>query len=274
MPRNPLPGLFNLPGLPFTPWTCASVLPQQGCKQFHVAARIWYGKLNASTIVWGTNLGTGGEGTELDLHDDLDLGRHIYISEYMGRFQIRKNWGVRYTFMPIVSEEAAYVWRPGGFWFGYNFFPFGAPIRTKWERNIHRWDLIYDFIRLPHAAASLFAGYSLYDDKLWVSTTPNVRSIRSQGFGLAYAGGGIERAVTNLSGGATASFKCQASIQFLESYVGWDGYAAWRLSVPMNSGRYGYLEAGWRWIALQRDHPSNADKTSIDGLMGAAGIVF
>ncbi|MDD3472594.1 MAG: hypothetical protein PHS86_07420, partial [Syntrophaceae bacterium] len=64
------------------------------------------------------------------------------------------------------------------------------------------------------------------------------------------------------------------SVQFLDDFLGWDGQAVGRVYIPMNYGRYGYLEAGWRWIVLDRSYPANIDKTSLDGVTGAVGLIF
>jgi hypothetical protein len=244
-------------------------LPRPRAKQFHFDAKLWYGTLNSSTVVWGTNL-IGGEGTEVDLHTNLGLRKHEYIPEYEGRYQLRENWGIRYSFMPIHFRDNSTP--TGGFFFGNAYYPPFVPILTIWDRNIHRWDLVYDWHQSRHAVSSIFAGYSLYDDKLQVSNFV-VRRTKSRTFGLAFAGGSIERAIRPLQR-ATASIKCQWSVQFLEGYFGWDGYAAFRMAVPMECGRFGYLEAGWRWIVLSRDEETDADKTSLDGLVGTVGMVF
>ncbi len=266
---QPLGGMFMPPGLPFQTFNCGPVLPRLGCKQFTVAARLWYTTLNSNKIIWGTNR-IGGPGTELDLNRDLGLRKHEYIAEYEARCQIRPNWGLRYAFMPIQYRDNHI---PNNFFFfGNAFYPAGNSTLTKWDRNIHKWDIVYDWFQQCHATSSIFAGYALYDDKLQVSNAVQSRT-RSQGFGLAYAGMSIERAVRDL-GKATASINCRWSVQFLEGYFGWDGYTVGRIAVPFDKGRYGYLEAGWRWIVLQRDYPTNADKTNLDGVIGAVGLIF
>ena len=74
--------------------------------------------------------------------------------------------------------------------------------------------------------------------------------------------------------GAAASVHCKASVQFLEGFFGWDAVGTGRISVPMDCGRFGYIEAGWRWMVLERFYPTDADKTSLDGLTGSVGFVF
>ncbi len=263
-------GLFQQ-GVPFGPTSCGipPYLPRIGCKQFQVDAKLWYARFNSNTVVFGTDL-AGGPGTELDLNRDLGLRNNQYIAEYEGRCQIRPNWGIEFSFMPIQFRDNSTP--QNDFFFGNAFYPAFVPILTQWDRFIYRWDVIYSWFKAPHAVSSIFAGYSLYDDKLTVSDVVQSRS-RSKGFGLAYAGGSIERVIRNFCGG-TASCNCKASVQFLDGYFGWDGYAAGRLAVPMQGGRFGYLEAGWRWIVLERKYPTDSDKTSMDGLIGTVGLVF
>jgi hypothetical protein len=263
-------GLFQQ-GVPFGPTSCGipPYLPRIGCKQFQVDAKLWYARFNSNTVIFGTDL-AGGPGTELDLNRDLGLRNNQYIAEYEGRCQIRPNWGIEFSFMPIQFRDNSTP--QNGFFFGNAFFPAFVPLLTQWDRFIYRWDVIYSWFQAPHAVSSIFAGYSLYDDKLTVSDTIQSRS-RSKGFGLAYAGLSIERVIRDFCGG-TASCNCKASVQFLDGYFGWDGYAAGRLAVPMQGGRFGYLEAGWRWIVLERKYPTDADKTSLDGAIATVGLVF
>jgi hypothetical protein len=250
---------------------CNGFMPRINSKRFEIGARLWYATLNNSKIIWGTQPG-GMPGTELDLHDDLGLCKHQYLGEYEARCQIRCKWGLHFSFMPIVFRDN---FTPTNFfYFGNAFYAPAISSLTEWNRYIYRADLVYDWFRQPHAVSSIFAGYALYDDKLTVSQNFTSRS-RSTGFGLAYAGINIDRLIKNFGcSGATASLHCKWSVQFLEGYFGWDGYAAGRIAVPMQNGRFGYVEAGWRWIVLERDYPSNADKTNLDGLIGAVGLIF
>jgi hypothetical protein len=245
-------------------------LPRIGCKQFQLDAKLWYARLNSSSVIFGTDL-AGGAGTEVDMNEDLGLRRYEYVAEYESRCQIRPNWGVEFSFMPIQYRDNSTP--QNWFFFGNALYAAYVPILTQWDRFIYRWDVIYNWFQAPHAVSGIFAGYSLYDDKLTVSNVIQSRS-RSRGFGLAYAGASIERVIRDFCGGGTASLNCKWSVEFLEGYFGWDGYAAGRVAVPMQGGRFGYLEAGWRWIVLGRGYPTDTDKTSLDGFIGTVGVVF
>ncbi len=264
----PLFGMFSPLGMSFGTYPCG-YLPRQGCKQVQLNAKLWYAKLNPSTIVWGTNM-IGGEGTELDLNRDLGISKHNYIPEYEIRCQIRRNWGVRFGFMPLNFRDNSVP--VNSFYFGSALYPAGLPILTKWDRYRYSWDLVYDWFQGPYAVSSLFLGYSYYDDKISISNSIQSRS-RSTNLSLAQAGASMEKVIRNV-GSATASLNCKWTISFLESYLGLDGYAAGRVAVNMDCGRFAYLECGWRWIMLDRDYASNADKTSLDGLTAAVGVVF
>ena len=267
----PFLGMFGQPGLAFGPFGSTPLLPRISCKQFSLVARLWKAKLNSTTVKWGTD-GIGGPGTDLDLHDDLGLSKNKYIPEYEGRCQIRPNWGIRFSFMPYQYKNN--TWNPNGFYFGNILFPPGLPILTTWNRNVYNWSLVYDWYQGSFSASSIFAGYTLYDDKLTVSTPIVFWSRRrSSGWRLASAGLSLEKAIRILGTG-TASGNCKGSLQFCEGYFGWDGYATARIAVPMDCGRFGYVECGWRWSALQRGYPTNTDKTSLDGCTIAAGLVF
>lgn len=258
-------------GVPLGGPYCGPVLPRIGFRQFNLNAKLWNAKLNASTIRWGANP-IGGRGTDLDYVNDLGFGKYKYIPEYEARYQIRPNWGIRFSFMPFRYQDNSYPQH--GFWFGNIWYaPFTYTL-TKWDRNIYRWDLVYDWYQKPHAVSSVFAGYALYDDKLTISQAiPFWTRTRSSGWGLGFAGLSWERVIRNL-GASAASTQCKWSVQFGEGYFGYDGYAAARISVPMECGRFGYVEWGWRWMVLRRDYPSNADVTSLDGCVGTMGFVF
>ena len=127
-------GPFAPCGISYGGSACAPlVLPRVGCKQFQIDAKLWYATLNASTVLWGTQPG-GFPGTELDLHDDLGLSKRQYIPEYEARFQLRPNWGVRMSYMPIHYKDTTN--HPTGFWFGNLLYPALIPIETQWDRNI------------------------------------------------------------------------------------------------------------------------------------------
>jgi hypothetical protein len=270
----PLFGLTSIPGLSWlSGFTCNSVLPRAGCKQFDLSAGLWYMRFNSSTQVWGTN-GVGVPGTELDLHDNLDLGKFEYVPEYEASYQLRKNWAVRASFMPLNFKETSTIPAGGGFLWGYVNYPGGTVIETKYDRYIYRFDLVYSWFQARHAVSKIFAGYSLYDDRIsiWAAAL-NQRRIRSVGYGLAFGGMSIERVIRDIGGG-TVSIKTKGSVQFLEGYVGWDASAMGRLYVPMLCRRWGYMEAGWRWIGLRRDDVYFVDETNFDGLMVKAGMIF
>ena len=274
-PFGPLVGVFNIPGFPFSRLSCNAYLPRPNAKQFHFAARLWYAKLDGSTEVFGTVPGIGVPGTELDLNRDLGLGTYNYIPEYEGLYQLRCNWGIRFNFMPIVYDEINTVHTPLGFWWGGAFYPFGAQINTKWNRNIYNWELVYSWFNQKHAVSTIFAGYRLYDDRLSISSTPFfLTRTMSRTFGLASAGASLEKIISSLGGGGVASIHCKFSLQFLEGYFGWDGQGTGRISVPFNCGRWGYLEAGWRWMSLERGDPAFTDKTALNGLIGSVGVIF
>lgn len=263
------PGPFA--GLGFGAGSCAlpPFLPRLGCSRIHLAARLWYVTLNGSTALWGTN-GIGGPGTELDLHNNLGLSKRQYLGDYEAQCQVKYNWGLRAAFTPINYRNNFIPQTP--FFFGNAIYPAFTSTLTKWDRFIYRAYLTYDWFKQPHAISTIYAGYTQVDDKLVVSNVIESRA-RSQAMHLASAGIQFERFVRFL-GSSVVSTNCRATIDFLEGYLGWDGYAALRVSVPMNQGRWGYLEAGWRWLVLDYSQPTNIDKTSLDGFMGGVGLVF
>lgn len=269
-------GMFSQSGLGLG--GCEDViLPHIGMKQFQLSARLWYAQMTASTQLWGGN-GIGLPGTELDLNRDLGLSRYQYIGEYEARCQLRCNWGIHFSFMPMSYRDNS---NPTilPFWWGNTLYPTLISTLTQWERNIYSWDLVYDWYHQKHAVSSVFAGYSLYDDKLTISSVANAQAVnnftrtRSRQLGLAYAGATIERVIRNI-GQATVSTECKGSVQFLEDYFGWNVQAVGRVYIPMNYGRWGYLEAGWKWMVLERSYPADIDKTNLNGVTGAVGLIF
>ena len=84
----------------------------------------------------------------------------------------------------------------------------------------------------------------------------------------------VDRVISKVGDQGIASVHCRWSVQFLEGFLGWDGFAAGRIAIPYCRGQFGYLEAGWRWIVLDRHMPSNTDKTSLDGPIASVGLVF
>jgi hypothetical protein len=238
--------------------------------------------MNSSTVLWGTNL-IGGPGQEVDMSRDLHIGPRWKIPEFEATFKIRENWACRYTFMPIsyTAVVGPDINHPLNFFFGnINFHNLGAAFRTDWDRKVHKWSLVYDWFQAPWAVSSLFAGYALYNDKLQITqlVAPDPpfalwSRTRSRDMHLANAGISLDKVMRDVGGG-TASLHCTWSMQFLEGWLGWDGQAVLRMAVPMNCGRFGYFESGWRWNQLSRDQPTDRDKVGFDGWTGSVGLIF
>jgi hypothetical protein len=155
-------------------------------------------------MLWGTNF-LGSEGTELDLHENLGLRRYECRYEVEARYNIRNNWGLRFSFMPINYRDNHLP--ANGFYWGYAYFPPATQILTKWDRYIYRYDMVYDWHRSRTAVSSIFAGANIYDDKLTISNAFQRRS-RSQGFALVSTGASIEKIIRPIKR-ATVSMKCK-----------------------------------------------------------------
>jgi hypothetical protein len=57
-------------------------------------------------------------------------------------------------------------------------------------------------------------------------------------------------------------------------HFGWDGLWVGRVYMPMNCGRYGYLEGGYRWVALDTSQPTNTEKLQLAGPTAGIGLIF
>jgi hypothetical protein len=284
-PAGPIPGMYGLfsqagMGLGSCGQLCRPepFLPHIGCKQFQASAQVWYPTLSRSDVIWGTNM-AGGQGflpgwpgTMLSLADDLQVDRNQYFGVYEGRCQIRSNWGLRFTFMPINYHDNSNP--QTGFYFGNRYFSPVINTLTKWDRYIYRAEMVYDWFHKCNAVSSLFAGYMMIDDNLTISQLPfSLNASRSQLLGLYTAGASIERIVRNI-GSATVSTECRASVQFDNDHFGWDAVGLGRIYMPMNCGRYGYLEGGYRWFVLETSQPINYDKTTLAGPTAGIGLIF
>ncbi|MCL5126119.1 MAG: hypothetical protein M1511_16790, partial [Deltaproteobacteria bacterium] len=255
-------------------------VPHIGCKQFQVSAQLWYPTLYRSDVIWGTNGTTGAPGglvtpfgvTPLSLVDNLNLDRNQYFGVYEGRCQVRPNWGLRFTFMPMMYRTNS---NPTSL-FIFGNVPYYTFVNTLtiWNRYVYRAELVYDWFHKCNAVSSLFGGYMMIDDNLTISQVnlPNNRS-RSQLLGLYTAGASIERLIRDI-GSATVTTECRASVQFNNDYFGWDAVALGRIYMPMNCGRYGYLEGGYRWFVLETSQPTNYDKSTLAGPTAGVGLIF
>lgn len=271
-PAMPAPGMFGLfsqSGMGLGSCGNEAFLPHVGCKQFQVSAQVWYPTLYRSDVVWGTMPG-GWVGTELNLNQDLGLGPYNYFGVYEGRCQIRSNWGLRFTFMPI--NYRTNTMPQNQFWFGNQSFGAFTNTLTVWDRFVYRAELVYDWFHKANAVSSLFAGYLMYDDKLTISQG-NFRQSRSKTLGLYTAGASIERLIRDI-GSATVSTECRGSVQFDNDHFGWDAVWLGRVYMPMNCGRYGYLEGGYRWYVLETSQPTDYEKLSLGGPTAGIGLIF
>ena len=284
-PAPSMPGMFGLfapqgMGLGSCGQFCSpqAFVPHIGCKQFQVSAQLWYPTLYRSDVIWGTNGTTGAPGglvtpfgvTPLSLVDNLNLDRNQYFGVYEGRCQVRPNWGLRFTFMPMMYRTNS---NPTSL-FIFGNVPYYTFVNTLtiWNRYVYRAELVYDWFHKCNAVSSLFGGYMMIDDNLTISQLITTRS-RSQLLGLYTAGASIERLIRDI-GSATVTTECRASVQFNNDYFGWDAVALGRIYMPMNCGRYGYLEGGYRWFVLETSQPTNYDKSTLAGPTAGVGLIF
>ncbi|MGC8659303.1 MAG: hypothetical protein ACP5U1_09535 [Desulfomonilaceae bacterium] len=250
-------------------------VPHIGCKQFQVSAQVWYPTLYRSDVIWGTNLagGPGGFGygwSPISLVDNLNLDRNQYFGVYEGRCQVRPNWGLRFTFMPLTYRTNTSPTYP--FYFGNWLYGTIYNTLTIWNRYVYRAELVYDWFHKCNAVSSLFGGYMMIDDNLTISQLITTRS-RSQLIGLYTAGASIERLIRDI-GSATVTVEGRGSLQFNNDYFGWDAVALGRIYMPLNCGRYGYLEGGYRWFVLETSQNTNYDKSTLAGPTAGIGLIF
>ena len=248
-------------------------LPKRMCGQWELATQVFFARTRG-TVRWPADV-LGVPATEADLNDDLGIPAHQTLLEYSAFYQIRPSWAVFYSVMPISLEGTAVPSKT--VYFGQIPLPANTPVHTKWDFLYQRVGLVYQPILTCNASVSIYNSWLFNDQRLSVKNTvcpfagcTTLDRTRH----MVMSGIDIQKCIRTMCNGATLSCDNRAGIGYLDGTFALDVQAGFRFSVPMNSGRWGFVRGGYRLINFTEDRTDLRLDTTLEGGFVEGGLIF
>ncbi|HMK37600.1 MAG TPA: hypothetical protein VK463_21185 [Desulfomonilaceae bacterium] len=197
-------------------------------------------------------------------------GNVIWSIEAM--YQLRPKWGIRYSFTPLSMEATA---TPiSGFTFGGQTFATGTSLHSKWDRFEHRAGMVFTVSRTPASQTSVFADWMNIQDKLSVSSIGLTAPVTMQDTkNVAVLGLEFDRCLKNYKGN-TLSLNGKGGIAFLSDSIGYEAQASLSYLIPIKTGRFGFVKAGYQYEHLKKEKTTRMFGTTVDGPFVQLGFLF
>lgn len=210
---------------------------------------------------------------DIDLNSTLNVPDHWVLGSYSLRYHFRPKWTIRYSIMPMQVNGSGTINDPIVFG-GHQFGSLQNAI-VKWERIYQRVGLIYQPIKNNKARVSIFGDYVRLDDKITVGQVGCCSSTMNNDLNMAMAGLEFERCLKTGRLCNSLSLECRAGVAFLDDSVGADVSSGLKYSIPLGSGRWGYVSGGYRYINYKtsRSDAYQSDTTAEGGYV-RVGFLF
>jgi hypothetical protein len=187
-------------------------------------------------------------------------------------YQIRPRWALKYSFMPLTMEGSGTAVTP--FNFGGQTFAAGTPVHSRWNRYEHRAGILFNLTRTPAGHTSFFADYMNIQDQLKVrSAGLTAPATMDDVKNLAVLGLEFERCLKNYRGN-TLAFSGKGGIAFLSDSIGYEAQAALSYLIPVKTGRFGFVKAGYEYQQLKTEKTTKMFSTKFDGPFVQLGFLF
>lgn len=210
---------------------------------------------------------------DVDLNGDMGLPDHATVGTFSAAYRFRPRWAFRYSIMPLVMNGGGQV--NSSFTFGNTQYTSGTNTRVKWERLYQRMGIVYDPIRTYSSRVSIFGEYVRIDDKLSLVNAGFSGDTMNNDLNMAMAGLEFEKCLKTTRFLSTLSLECKAGVSFLDDAVGADLSTGLKYSIPLNSGRWGYLKGGYRYLTYKKGYSDvRLVDTTLEGGFVQAGLVF
>lgn len=260
-----------------------SFLPSPGVGRWEMSGGVLFARLRGR-IAWprypwsgAGGAGWGGWTDGTDFTDGLQLPGHIAVPTWSVKYQFKPNWAVRYSGLGFEAngggQPTDYIMF--GPWQQY-YGGYGQGIQTKYQHIYHRTGLVYDALKNYRSTVRVFAEWVHADDKIQVISSISVgqSSVFSKGTDAAMAGMEYQRLVKLTANGANFSCDFRAGGIFLDDVEGWDAQAAGQYTIPLNSGRSGYVKGGYRLVAMKKGQNDYLLKHNLEGGFMEFGFIF
>jgi hypothetical protein len=233
-----------LPPLPPPP----CILPRRQWGQMELAGQIFYARIKGR--FGRSHQFVPGGFVEADLNLDALVQDRVWVQEYSARCQFAPHWGVMYSIMLMREINMIY----------------------------QRVGLIYDVVSTCNAKFSVFGSWLLNDQRIAYTHNPvcgtNSRVTMDRTRNMVQAGAELQRCIKTLCNGATFSCDNRVGIGFNDNTFNMDVQAGFRLAVPMNAGRWGYLRGGYRLVEFFEERRDLKMNTRLDGGFAELGLIF
>jgi hypothetical protein len=265
-------GFGGLSGFNPVAWgpDCWMPVPAKG--QFLVGPRVFFARIDGEARR-GMDA-TGVTSSVVDFDDTLGFkksGNVIWSIEAL--YQFRPRWGIEYSFSPLTLEANHVADR--SFTFMGQSFTSGTAVHAKWERFQHRFGLVFNVSRTPNSLTKFFADWMYIQDRLTIGSGLGGLSSatwdRTQS--AAVLGLEFDKCLKNYRGN-TLALRGKGGVAFFDDTVGYEAEAALNYLIPIKTGRFGYVQAGYRWATLKKDRPRSMFSTTMDGPFLEFGFLF
>ena len=267
------------------PQFALQVLPAPRVGRWDMSVGVLFARLRGK-IAWprypqaGTYYGYGAGGTyATDFTDGLQLPGHLAVPTWSIKYVFRQNWAFRYSGLAFEANGGG---QPTDYFnFGpsqqyYGSYGYGTGIQTKYQHAYHRVGLLYDAVKNYRSSVGVFADWVHGEDKISVisSISTGQISVFSKGTDAAIAGIEFQRLMKATSNGAIFSCDFKAGGIFLDDVEGWDAQAGAHYAIPLNSGRSGYVKAGYRLVQLKKGQSDFLLTRTLEGGFMEFGLIF
>lgn len=253
------------------------ILPQTAVRGWELDAQVIFARTKGTVRyirgMYGTLGFLGFYNEDLDLNSDLGLPDHDVMPMFTAAYRFRPNWAVRYSYMPMEASSSPSLTRP--FVFGNNTYTQGQNMRAKWERAQHQVGLVYDPIHTYASRLSIFGEYVRIDEKLSLGQPGCCGDTLYNELNMGMAGLEFKKCLKTGPYCNTFSLECKAGIAFFDDAFGSDVSSGIKYTIPMSSGRWGYVEGGYRYLTYKKNY-SDAMRmdTAMDGGYLKVGFLF
>ncbi len=267
-----------LRGAATSPWDFRSdcILPMAQTKGWEASADVFFarikGKVRFATGTFAT-FGTFGLGDDIDINSDLGVPDHGVMGTYSIAYRFRPNWSVKYSIMPMMMDGSG---QPGrSIVFGNNTFTTGQNLSAKWERLQQSIGLVYDPVMSGSSRVSVLGGYVRINEKLAVVPPGCCGSTMDNDLNMGMAALEFEKCLKQTRMCNTLSLECGAGVAFGDDGLGSDLMSGLKYSMPLNSGRWGYLKGGYRFMSYKKKYSDvKMFDTAMEGGFLQMGFVF
>ncbi len=252
------------------------ILPASQNKGWEATAEAFFartkGKVRYASGTFAT-FGTFGLAQDIDLNSDLGVPEHGVIGDFSIAYRFRPNWSVKYSIMPMVMNGSG---QPGGMVvFGTNTFNTFQNLSVKWERLQQSIGLVYDPISSRSTRLSVFAGYLRINEKLGVFQPGCCGSTMDNDMNMGFASLELEKCLKQTRTCNTLSLQCGAGVAFGDDGFGSDLMTGLKYAIPLNSGRWGYVKGGYRFMSYKKKYSEvKMIDTAMEGGFVQMGLVF